>query len=89
MVDSLFFLCYIEKNTTNFVVIKAVNIIFEFFRQMQHLRDYNRKVGSEKFGAFPKAVQRRDDGTRDHVFEDLKKFRIIICDFINKSRHET
>jgi len=37
-----------------------------------NLRDRDREIGTEQFRAFPKAVERRDDGAREDVFKNLK-----------------
>ncbi len=38
-----------------------------------YLRDVNRIVRPEQFGAFPEAIERGDDRTREEVFQNLKK----------------
>ena len=38
-----------------------------------YLRDVNWIVRPEQFGAFPEAIERGDDGTREEVFQNLKK----------------
>lgn len=43
----------------------------------------DRIIGSEQLGAFPKAVERRDDGTRHHVLEDLLD---VMCVEIGNAR---
>jgi hypothetical protein len=40
-----------------------------------NLRDRDGEIGTEQFRAFPKAVERRDDGARENVFKYLESIK--------------